>query len=130
MSRTTRVGFEDQLLAALAEHGPFTTGRLRQLTGPHYQTSRVAHGRQTVAERNEPGLVTRRGWETCPDCGCTETRERSGGWATPRVRTALRRLERSGQVTRVKSPVPNNHGGDLWIRLDAGAPDLTRGVEL
>jgi len=112
VSRTTRVGLEDQLLAAFAEHGPLTTGR------------------QTVAERNELGLVTRRGWETCPDCGCIETRELSGGWATPRVRTALRRLERSGQVTRAKSPVPNNYVGDPWIRLDAGAPDLTRGVEL
>jgi hypothetical protein len=131
MSRNIRVGLEDQLLATLEEHGPLTTGRLRQLTRPHYQNAQVAHGRLTPTDPNTQGLPAKHRWETCPDCQCTETRELEGGWATPRVRLALRRLERSGQVARIKSPAPNNYGGDLWIRFDPGpTQERTRGIEL
>ena len=131
MSRNTRVALEDQLLAALTEHGPLTTGRLRQITSPHYQNARVAHGRLTRTDPNQQGLPARHRWETCPDCQCTETRELEGGWAAPRVRLTLRRMERNGQVARIKSPVPNNYGGDLWIRLDPGpTQERTRGLEL
>jgi len=125
-----RVSLEDRLLTILAEHGPLTTGRIRRLTGPHLQTSRVAHGRQTVTETQPTATRQQTRLGGLPQLP-VRTRPRATGSAraTPRVRNALRRLERSGQVSRVKSSVSNNYGGDLWICLDGGAPDLTRGVE-
>jgi hypothetical protein len=43
------------------------------------------------------------------------------------VRNALKRLKRKGLVVEIVSAMPNNHGGNLWLRVDR-AIDYYRSV--
>ena len=94
---------DDQLLAALAEFGPQTTGALRVLTSPHIETRRVRHGSWSG-----------QAFTPCPNCECTETVNVDRSAATT-VRIALRRLARQGKVIRLDVDQPNNHGGHGWM---------------
>ena len=100
-----RVSLEDRLLAVLTEHGPLTTGRLRRLTGPHYQTTRVTHGRQTVTKPRRTGLASRNGWESCPTCRCIQKPRAAGskGNTTGPHRPATPRKKRTGHAGQVSS---------------------------
>lgn len=113
VTRALRLALEDRLLAALRE-GPLTTGHLRELTGPHFTTYRAHHGREVWAPDSAyPFTYT---WEACPGCTCTTTRDDTRS-AAPRVRAALLRLERQDKVIRIRTPIPNNKGGHLWMLI-------------
>lgn len=109
MTKTQRQAIEDRILAALREEGPLTTGQLTRMCGPYFRTYEKRHGEWTWCEGE-------RKWLVC--CSHEETREVDSRYMAPTVRAAAKRLERLGKVIELEAPTPNNHGGNVWMRLD------------
>lgn len=107
-AKTQRLALEDRILAALRDEGPLTTGAITELCGPYYETRKKGHGRHV-----DPGSLA---FEPCPTCRCVETRQIHHRYAGVKVRAVLKGMERRGLVAMLEAPVPNNHGGNVWIR--------------
>jgi hypothetical protein len=112
------------IMMVLDRGGPLSTGEICDLLSvlapePLTETKPVQHGRNRQGPRmikgtNVPGNY----WEVCPNCDCTEEREVSRPYMAPRVRAALKKLTRRGQVVEISTETPNNKGGHLWLRAD------------
>jgi hypothetical protein len=115
MKATTvqRQALDDRLLTALRVEGPLTTGQLARLCGPYFETRRQNHGAWTHCD----GELK---WLEC--CSHEETVEVDSRYMAPTVRTAMKRLERQGVVVELQAPIPNNHGGNVWMRIDQENP--------
>jgi hypothetical protein len=98
-----RQALDDRILATLRDQGPLTTGALTEACGPYHKTRRANHGTY-----GSP-------FERCPSCKCVEVVEVRQRWASPMVRARLKSLERQGLVAMLRSPTPNNHGGNVWL---------------
>ena len=103
------------IMMILDRGGPLSTGEICDLLnvigGPVVEVQPVEHGRSK-------SHVDGPHWEVCPKCDCIEEVEVSRSYLAPRVRAALKKLARRGEVVEIPTETPNNKGGHLWLRAD------------
>lgn len=131
--RKSKYDLAPPIMAILDGAGPLTTGEICDLLsvlGDVVQLRPVQHGRSIESKRLVKGTSYHASeWEVCPRCDCHEEVAVERRYMAPLVRSALGRLKYKGLVRRIKSPIPNNNGGHLWLREDQ-ADDYYRSVLL